>query len=151
MSTNDSPYVLIADDDPLMLKTVGIILRNAGFRVVSVQDGQAALEQMKKEKPALALLDVMMGSISGLDLLRMIREDADLEDLTVFLLTARAMPHEKQQGYSAGANDYITKPFSNRDLVSRVSAVLKRNDGPESADPATAGQKNADSSADPTH
>ena len=121
---HDDPYVLIADDDPLMLKTVGIILRNAGFRVVAVQDGQAALEQMRREKPALALLDVMMGNINGLDLVRLVRADPDLEDLTVFLLTARAMPHEKQQGYSAGANDYITKPFRNRDLVARISAVL---------------------------
>jgi DNA-binding response OmpR family regulator len=138
MQTNDAPYVLIADDDPLMLKTVGIILRNAGFRVVAVTDGQAALDQMKKEKPALALLDVMMGCINGLDLVRMIRADADLEDLTVFLLTARAMPHEKQQGYSAGANDYITKPFSNRDLVARVTAVLQRHgDGTHAGTPTT--------------
>jgi len=124
MEDQQPSYVLIADDDPLILKTVGIILRNAGFRVVAVQDGQAALEQIKKDKPALALLDVMMARINGLDLVRLIRADADLEDLTVFLLTARAMPHEKQQGYSAGANDYITKPFSNKDLVARVAAVL---------------------------
>jgi DNA-binding response OmpR family regulator len=150
MLTNESSYVLIADDDPLMLKTVGIILRNAGFRVVAVSDGQAALEQMKKEKPALALLDVMMGNISGLDLVRMIRADADLEDLTVFLLTARAMPHEKQQGYSAGANDYITKPFSNRDLVSRVHAVLDRNISSPGAAVAPADGGQSDSSLDPT-
>jgi DNA-binding response OmpR family regulator len=124
MTDQSVPYVLIADDDPLMLKTVGIILRNAGFRVVAVQDGQAALEQMKRDKPALALLDVMMARINGLDLVRRIRADAALADLTVFLLTARAMPHEKQEGYSAGANDYITKPFSNKDLVGRVAAVL---------------------------
>ena len=124
MKNERTPYVLIADDDPLILKTVGIILRNAGFEVVSVEDGQSALEQIKKDKPALALLDVMMARINGLDLVRMIRADAELEDLTVFLLTARAMPHEKQQGYSAGANDYITKPFSNKDLVARVAAVL---------------------------
>lgn len=129
MENKKSPYVLIADDDPLMLKTVGIILRNAGFRVVAVQDGQAALEQMKRDKPTLALLDVMMARINGLDLVRRVRADADLQDLTVFLLTARAMPHEKQQGYSAGANDYITKPFSNKDLVARVAAVMNGQAG----------------------
>jgi len=122
----NKPYVLIADDDPLMRKTVGIILRKAGFRVVAVEDGQAALGQMKLEKPALALLDVMMARISGLELVRLVRKDPDLKDLTVFLLSARAMLHEKEQGYAAGANDYITKPFSNKDLVTRVSAVLGR-------------------------
>ena len=124
MEKQEAPYVLIADDDPLMLKTVGIILRSAGFQVVSVADGQMALEQIRKVKPTLALLDVMMPRINGLDLLRMIRADEELQDLTVFLLTARAMPHEKQEGYAAGANDYITKPFSNKDLVARVAAVL---------------------------
>jgi DNA-binding response OmpR family regulator len=125
MSAENTPYVLIADDDPLMLKTVGIILRKAGLRVVAVPDGQAAYDQMKIEKPALALLDVMMARVSGLELVRMVRQDPDLADLTVFLLTARAMLHEKEQGYAAGANDYITKPFSNKDLVARVTAVLE--------------------------
>jgi len=146
MDSQKSPYVLIADDDPLILKTVGIILRNAGFRVVAVADGQAALEQMQNEKPALALLDVMMARINGLDLVRMVRADGDLEDLTVFLLTARAMPHEKQQGYSAGANDYITKPFSNKDLVARVAAVLNGQIG--DAAPEASGQE-APSKVDP--
>ena len=70
MSSEDKPYVLIADDDPLMRKTVGIILCKAGFRVIAVPDGQAALDQMRLEKPALALLDVMMARISGLELVR---------------------------------------------------------------------------------
>jgi len=144
MRHEESSYILIADDDPLMLKTVGIILRNAGFQVVAVPDGQAALDQMRKQKPALALLDVMMGCINGLDLVRMVRADPDLEDLTVFLLTARAMPHEKQQGYSAGANDYITKPFSNKDLVARVSAVLTRQSAPQAAPRPTTGRKSED-------
>ena len=141
METAEAPYVLIADDDPLMLKTVGIILRNAGFHVVSVPDGQLALEQIKKQRPALALLDVMMARINGLDLLRMIRADEEVKDLAVFLLTARAMPHEKKEGYAAGANDYITKPFSNKDLVARVAAVLNsqghdgRHEGAEAESP----------------
>jgi CheY-like chemotaxis protein len=147
MSAENKPYVLIADDDPLMLKTVGIVLRKAGLRVVAVPDGQAALEQMKLEKPALALLDVMMARISGLELVRLIRLDPDLADLTVFLLTARAMLHEKQQGYAAGANDYITKPFSNKDLVTRVTVALESQGTPlDRSDPVG----NAADPADPT-
>ncbi len=101
---------------------------------------------MKREKPALALLDVMMARISGLELVRRVRQDPDLEDITVFLLTARAMLHEKQQGYAAGANDYITKPFSNKDLVARVAVVLEnQKDSAERSAPAT----NVTDSADP--
>lgn len=118
------PYVLVADDDPLMIKSLQIILRSAGFRVVAVSDGLAALEQMRQERPALALLDVMMPRLDGLDVCRMVRSDPELHDLKVFLLTARAMPRERQQGLDAGADDYITKPFAKADLVARVRAVI---------------------------
>jgi len=118
------PYVLIADDDPLMIKSLGIILRGAGYRVVAVQDGLAALEQMRTERPALALLDVMMPRLDGLDVCRTVRSDPALHDLTIFLLTARAMPRERQHGLDAGANDYITKPFAKADLLARVRAVV---------------------------
>jgi len=118
------PYVLLADDDPLMIKSLQIILRSAGFRVVAVSDGQAALDQMRIERPALALLDVMMPRLDGLEVCRMVRSDPDLRDLKVFLLTARAMARERQQGLDAGADDYITKPFAKADLVARVRAVV---------------------------
>ena len=97
-----------------------IILRKAGFRVVTVSDGVAALEQMRSEKPAVAILDVMMARLNGLDLCRTIKADGALRDVKVFLLTARAMPSERQQGMEAGADDYITKPFDIDDLVNRV-------------------------------
>lgn len=119
------PYILVADDDPLMLKSLQIILRGAGFRVVTVADGVAALEQMRREKPRLALLDVMMARLNGLDLCRAIRADEQLADVKVFLLTARAMARERQQGLDAGADDYITKPFANAALVARVRQVFE--------------------------
>ena len=122
--TNPQAYVLVADDDPLMLKSLQIILRKAGFRVVTVSDGVAALEQMRSEKPAVAILDVMMARLNGLDLCRTIKADGALRDVKVFLLTARAMPSERQQGMEAGADDYITKPFGNADLVSRVQQAI---------------------------
>jgi len=121
---SDQPYVLIADDDPLMLRSLQIILRNGGFRVVPVPDGVAALEQMRREKPAVALLDVMMARMNGLEVCRIVKSDDALRNVTVFLLTARAMPRERQQGLDAGADDYITKPFANADLLARVRAAL---------------------------
>jgi DNA-binding response OmpR family regulator len=118
------PYVLVADDDALMLRSLQIILRGAGFRVVTVSDGVAALEQMRIEKPRVAILDVMMARLNGLDLCRSIKADEALRDIKVFLLTARAMPRERQQGLDAGADSYITKPFANADLVARVRQVF---------------------------
>jgi len=122
--TSPQPYILVADDDPLMLKSLQIILRKAGFLVLTVSDGVAALEQMRSEKPALAILDVMMARLNGLDLCRTIKSDTGLCDVKVFLLTARAMPSERQQGLEAGADDYITKPFGNAELVSRVRQAI---------------------------
>jgi len=121
---NPQPYVLVADDDALMLRSLQIILRGAGFRVVTVSDGVAALEQMRIEKPRVAILDVMMARLNGLDLCRSIKADAELRDIKVFLLTARAMPRERQQGLEAGADSYVTKPFANADLVARVKQVF---------------------------
>ena len=132
------PYILIADDDPLTIKSLGIILKRAGYRVVAVSDGAAALERMRQETPVLAILDVMMGKINGLDLVRKIREDTQLKSVIVFLLTARAMHHERAQGLSAGADDYVTKPFVNKELVAKVKAVLNAAHHGSACEPDTA-------------
>jgi CheY-like chemotaxis protein len=121
---SSQPYILVADDDPLMIKSLQIILRGAGFHVVGVPDGAAALAKMRVEKPVLAILDVMMARMNGLDLCRAIKSDPALSDIRVFLLTARAMPSERQQGLAAGADAYITKPFANSELVARVRQAL---------------------------
>jgi len=124
---NQEPYILVADDDPLMLKSLRIILRTSGYKIVTVLNGQDAWDRMNLQKPVMAFLDVMMGKINGLDLVRKIRSSTDLRNRTVFLLTARAMPRERQQGLDAGADDYITKPFASSDLLQRVRAVLDAN------------------------
>jgi CheY-like chemotaxis protein len=117
-------YILVADDDPLMIRSLRIILRNVALPVVGVADGAAALQQIRSHKPVLAILDVMMARMNGLDLCRVIKSDATLRDIKVFLLTARAMPSERQQGLDAGADAYITKPFANADLVTQVRNAL---------------------------
>ncbi len=130
---NDAPdsYVLVADDDLLTLKSVGIILRGAGFRVLTVSDGAAALEQLRREKPRVACFDVMMGSMSGLDLCRFVKSDPALRDVHVILLTARAMERERQEGLAAGADEYSSKPFSNKDLVSRIRQAFAATPAPD--------------------
>jgi len=124
MSTKQEPYILVADDDALVLKSLQFILQGAGYRVVTVADGAAAFEQLHIEKPRLALLDVMMPHLNGLDLCRRIKNDDALSDITVFLVTARAMAAERERGLQAGADEYITKPFSNRDIIDKVAEVF---------------------------
>lgn len=119
------PYILVADDDPLVLKSITFILEKAGFRVVTVTDGEAALEQIHRERPRLAMLDVMMPNLNGLDVCRAIKEDESLKDIPVFLVTARAMVQERERGLRAGADDYITKPFANKFLIDRVREVFE--------------------------
>src|SRR5262249_51806039 len=132
-TTMSEPYVHIADDDPLMIRSLRIILRSTALRIEAVGDGMQALEQMRREKPALALLDVMMPRMDGLEVCRVVRADPDLRDLKIFLLTARAMASERQQGLEAGASDYITKPFAKADLVARVTAAVG---APQASEPA---------------
>lgn len=119
------PYVLVADDDALVLKSLEFILRGAGYRVVTVPDGGAAWDQIHSDPPLLALLDVMMPYVNGLDLCRRIKSDENLKDVKVFLVTARAMAAERERGLQAGADEYITKPFSNKELVDRVREVFE--------------------------
>jgi len=118
------PYILVADDDPLMIRSLRIILRTCGLEVVGVSDGAAALQQIRSHKPRIAILDVMMARMSGLDLCQVVKSDETLSDIHVILLTARAMPSERQQGLDAGADAYITKPFANAELVTQVRKAL---------------------------
>ncbi len=119
----DDAYILIADDDPLVLKSIELILRKSGFPLRTCVNGREALEQIRAQKPILALLDIMMPEMNGLDVCQAIKNDPELESVPVFLVTARAMAAERQKGLDAGADDYITKPFVNKELVAKVRAV----------------------------
>jgi CheY-like chemotaxis protein len=121
----DDAYILIADDDPLVLKSIELILRKSGFPLRTCVNGREALDQIRLQKPVLALLDVMMPEMNGLDVCQAIKSDPELEDIPVFLVTARAMAAERQKGLDAGADDYITKPFVNKVLVEKVRVVYE--------------------------
>ena len=118
--------IVVADDDVDIRELVEFKLTTMGHDIVAVGDGAAALAACRAQKPDLAVLDVMMPGVSGLDAIRMIRADADLLDLPVILLTARAQEADVETGFDSGADDYITKPFSPRELASRVEALLNR-------------------------
>jgi two-component system alkaline phosphatase synthesis response regulator PhoP len=120
--------ILVVDDDKSIVKVLKGYLENAGFEVLSAYDGESALHFIRRENPDLVLLDVMMPERDGLDVVRIIRADAVLRALPVILVTAKVEDLDKILGLELGADDYITKPFNGREVVSRVNALLRRND-----------------------
>lgn len=118
--------VLLAEDDTDIRDLVTFKLRQAGYEVRAFEDGLSALASARDEVPDLALLDVTMPGMSGLDVCRELRDDPATADMPIILLTARAQESDIETGFSVGADDYVVKPFSPRELVSRVQAVLAR-------------------------
>ena len=115
--------ILIVDDEPKIVKTVRAYLESAGYGVVVAEDGQMALTVFRHEKPALVILDLGLPGMDGLDVARTMRRDSNVP---MIMLTARVDEADKLIGLELGADDYVTKPFSPRELVARVRAVLRR-------------------------
>jgi DNA-binding response OmpR family regulator len=115
--------VLVVDDEPVVRDVVARYLERDGYETLEAADGEAAKRILEREKPALVVLDVMLPGIDGLELCRWIRETSDTP---VVLLTALGEEHERIAGLELGADDYVTKPFSPRELAIRVSNILRR-------------------------
>lgn len=126
--------VLVVDDEPRMITFIRMNLELEGFQVVEAHDGLGALEAIRRQLPDLVLLDVMMPRLDGFEVLRMLRE---FSTVSVIMLTAKGEEDDRVRGLELGADDYVTKPFSPRELISRVRAVLRRTEittsAPESA------------------
>ncbi|MGB5512337.1 MAG: phosphate regulon transcriptional regulator PhoB [Woeseiaceae bacterium] len=118
--------ILIVEDDQPIREMIAFHLSRAGFEVLEAPDSRSARQLLADERPDLALVDWMLPDISGLELTRMLKRDKEFEDLAIIMLTARAEERDKLSGLDGGADDYITKPFSPRELVSRIQAVLRR-------------------------
>ncbi len=119
--------ILVVDDEPHILEVVGDYLRQAGFRILTARDGQTALTLARHERPDLVVLDLMLpGPLDGLEVCRRIRHDPALSGLPILMLTARDGEADRVVGLELGADDYVTKPFSPREVVARVRAVLRR-------------------------
>jgi two-component system phosphate regulon response regulator PhoB len=118
--------ILVADDDADIRDLVTFKLEQAGYRVVAVADGPLAIDAVRAELPDLAVLDLMMPGLSGLDVCAEIRRDPASAHLPVIMLTARVQEQDVAMGFATGADDYVTKPFSPRELLSRVQALLAR-------------------------
>jgi DNA-binding response OmpR family regulator len=120
--------VLVADDDPDIRELVRFKLEQGGHEVTTVADGDAALEAARANGPyALILLDVMMPRRTGIEVCEALRADPTMRAVPILLLTAKAQEADVERGFAAGADDYIVKPFSPRELSSRVTAALARS------------------------
>ena len=117
--------ILVVDDEKRMVRFIRLNLEQDGFKVISAFNGTEALEQVRKNLPDLVLLDVMMPDMDGFEVLRKIRQASTVP---VIMLTAKGEEEDRIRGLALGADDYITKPFSPREMVSRVKAVLRRTE-----------------------
>ena len=121
--------ILVIDDEPHIVEIVRDYLKQAGFRVITANDGQTALTMARHEQPDLIVLDLLLPEMDGLDVCRLLRQDPGLGAVPIIMLTARIEEIDKLIGLELGADDYITKPFSPREVVARVRAVLRRVGG----------------------
>lgn len=117
-------HILAAEDDPSILISIEFLLKNAGYSVTTANSGDRAWEMLQEKAPDLAILDVMLPSIDGLELCRRLRATAGLESTKVLMLSARGRDTEIRAGLQLGADAYMTKPFSTRDFLETVARLL---------------------------
>ena len=120
------PTILVVDDEPSIGEVVSIYLQRAGYQVIVARDGQAALEALERHPPDLVVLDLMLPKVDGLEIARRLRAQGDTP---IIMLTAKREESDRITGLEMGADDYVVKPFSPQELVSRVKAVLRRTRG----------------------
>lgn len=116
--------ILAVDDEPHILKLVSFSLKAHGYEVLEASDGLSAISVAQAEKPDLVLLDVMMPGLDGIEACRRLKNDPETKDIPVVMLTAKAQAREQAVGIDSGATDYICKPFTPKDLVAQVQALL---------------------------
>lgn len=122
-------HVLIVDDEPNILELVKFNLEREGYRVTTVENGREALDRVKASPPDLVILDIMLPGMDGLEVCRNMQKEERTRNIPIIMLTARAEEMDKVLGLELGADDYLTKPFSPRELVARVKARLRRLNG----------------------
>lgn len=119
----ENPTVLVVEDEPALVETLQYSLQRQGYQVITATDGQLAIDLARKHKPDLIILDVMLPRIDGFEVCRILRQEMNVP---ILMLTARSDEVDKIVGLEVGADDYLTKPFSMRELIARVKAQLRR-------------------------
>ena len=118
--------ILIADDEPNQLELMSFNLSNAGYSIIKASNGKEAMELIENHSPDLIILDWMMPKMSGIDVCRTLRSRSETKQIPIIILSARSEDSDKSLGLDTGADDYISKPFSPKELISRVKALLRR-------------------------
>jgi len=122
----DRKRILIVDDEPHILRSLGFVLRKAGYEILEARSGQQALQIIRDERPDLVFLDIMIPETDGYEVCRRVKSSPELASTYVVMLTAKGQEDDRQKGVDAGADEYMTKPFSPTRAVARVKAVFNR-------------------------
>mgnify|MGYP003877682691 CR=1 FL=1 len=120
----DAKRVLIAEDEPHIVESLRFILAREGYQVLEAGDGEAAFLSLAEQRPDVMILDVMLPRLNGFELLRRVRQDPGLNGLPVIMLTAKGQAQDRRTAEDIGADAFITKPFSNRDVVDHVRRLI---------------------------
>lgn len=137
----EKPLILVVEDECDISELIRFNLEQEGFAVVVAEDGEQALEAARRARPALVILDLMLPGLSGLEVCRRLRSQDATARLPILMLTAKAAETDRVVGLEMGADDYLTKPFSPRELAARIRAVLRRAYGPDLERPANVYEK----------
>ena len=138
-----NPTILVVEDEPDIRKLVQYHLAQEHFKVVEAEDGEKALKTVQKDKPNLVILDLMLPGLSGLEICKLLRERPETARVPILMLTAKAGEADRVVGLEMGADDYLSKPFSPREMVARVRALLRRAEPLSNGDAPPAYQKGA--------
>jgi two-component system phosphate regulon response regulator PhoB len=139
-----SEKIIVVDDETDVADLIAFHLKKANYNVLTAADGAEALELIRREMPALIVLDLMLPGVSGLEVCRALKSDPKTTRIPVIMLTAKAEEVDRIVGFELGADDYVVKPFSPREFVLRVNAVVRRNTGANIADRLVAGEITVD-------
>lgn len=131
----DKKKILVVDDEPDVTELVAYHLRSKGFHVETLNDATASISKARTFNPHLVILDIMMPHLSGIQICRILRADNKLSRVPIIFLTAKAEPQDRIEGLESGADDYLAKPFSPKELVLRVESVLRRASAPAAPEP----------------
>jgi len=117
--------ILIVDDEPFILKSLSFVLSKEGFQIETANNGLEAMEKIQNSKPDIVFLDIMMPKKNGMEVCEWIRENPILKDIYVIILTAKGQEMDREKGFSIGADEYMTKPFSPSSVVKRLKEIMQ--------------------------
>src|SRR5437762_1856291 len=139
METTSGKVVLIVEDERDVVDLLALNLRKAGFAISTAMDGAAGLQKARSEKPAFIILDLMLPKMPGLEVCKILKGDPATRQIPIMMLTAKAEEIDRVVGLEFGADDYVTKPFSPREMILRIKAILRRAEGPAEDESLSAG------------